>query len=139
MGAGLGAATGALLSALHPASPIGPLSGVFIFAVGIYLAAVRLAVGEESIVLGQGPFAWPSRTIATASVVDARAENLTWLQTFGFGVPRHWATMRMTVRSGPTLVLSLVTGECIRVSTRDAGLAVGIIRSAMCPGGGEYS
>jgi hypothetical protein len=44
--------------------------------------------------------------------------------------PGHVRTTRLTVRPGPALVLSLTTGEYIRVSTPDPDAAVAIIGAA---------
>jgi hypothetical protein len=103
-------------------------------ATGVYLTTVRLAIGAERIVLGQGPWPRSGRVIPTSLVAEAHAENLTLGQVFGFGIAWHSRATRMTVRPGPALALSLRTGEYIRISTRDPDAAVAVIQSAR-PGG----
>jgi hypothetical protein len=129
-GAAAGAAIAAGLHVLAPVSLAGPLAGLSVLVTAAYLASVRVTVGAGRVILGQGPLPWPTRVIPVSLIADARAENLTSGQVFGIGVPWHRRTTRMTVRPGPTLVLSLRTGEWVRVSTRDPGAAVAIIRSA---------
>lgn len=128
-GAAVGAVIGAWMFVVLPPSPAGPLVAVVILVTGIYLSTVRLAVGHERLAVGQGPFG-PSRVIPAVLIADARAAEVTRPQAFGLGVPWHWRTTRMTVRPGPALVLSLTTGEYIRVSTPDPDAAVAIIGAA---------
>jgi hypothetical protein len=130
----LGAALGAWTFTVAPGNPIGPLAGLVVAATGVYLTTVRLAVGAERIVLGQGPWPRSGRVIPTSLVAEAHAESLTLGQVFGFGIAWHSRTTRMTVRPGPALALSLRTGEYIRISTRDPDAAVAVIQSAR-PGG----
>jgi hypothetical protein len=134
--------TGAALTAwtltVAPGNLVGPLAGLVVAAAGIYLTTVRLAVGTERIVLGQGPWPRSGRVIPTAHIAEAHAENLTLGQVFGIGIAWQERTTRMTVRPGPALVLSLSNGECIRISTRDPDAAVAVIQSARAgdwPGG----
>lgn len=121
-----------------PGNPVGPLAGLVVIITGVYLTTVRLAVGAERIVLGQGPWPRSGRVIPTSLITDAHTENLTLGQVFGFGIAWHARTTRMTVRPGPALALSLRTGEYIRISTRDPDAAVAVIQSARAgdwPGG----
>jgi hypothetical protein len=127
-----GAATGALLALVIPVGPIGRLlPAAAVFLTGIYVATVRIAVGRKLIVLGQGPFGRPRWSIPLLDVADAQAVSLSRGQVFGFGVPWHRRTTRITVRPGPTLVLRLTTGDYVRISTPDPCAAVAIIRSAL--------
>jgi hypothetical protein len=96
---------------------------------GIHLATVRLTVSPERIRVGQGPWPRPGRSIRAATVRDAHAENLGLAQIFGIGVPFHRRTTRLTVRTGPTLVLVLDSGEYIRVSTPDPASAARLLGS----------
>jgi hypothetical protein len=113
------------------------LAGVAVLLGGCYAATVRLAVGPRRIVLGQGPFGWPSRKFPTALITGAYATSLTAAQVFGFGTP-WWQrrTTKMTVKAGPALVLELSTGETIRVSTPDPESAIAVLRpvsDGVCP------
>ena len=126
----MGAALGAWTFSVAPGNPIGPLLGLVVAAAGVYRTTVRLAVGAERIVLGQGPWPRSGRIIPTSLVAESHAENLTLGQVFGFGVAWHSRTTRMTVRPGPALALSPSTGEHIRISMRDPHAAVAVIQSA---------
>ena len=57
--------------------------------------------------------------VAASEVVDAASTTLSWAQVFGIGVRFHRRTTRLTVRPGPTLCLTLRSGERIRISTPD--------------------
>jgi hypothetical protein len=94
---------------------------------GIHLATVRLTVSPERIRIGPGPWPRPGRSIRAAAVRGAYAESLGLAQIFGIGVPFHRRTTRLTVRTGPTLVLVLASGEHIRVSTPDPAAAARLI------------
>ena len=59
------------------------------------------------ILLGQGPWGHPARSVAASEVVDATSTSLSWAQVFGIGVRFHRRTTRLTVRPGPTLCLTL--------------------------------
>ena len=127
-----GAAAGVLMAVVIPLAPVARLlPAAAVFLTGIYVATVRITVGQKLIVLGQGPFGRPRWGIPLLEVADAQAVSLSRAQVFGFGVPWHQRTTRMTVRPGPTLVLRLTTGDYVRISTPDPGAAVAIIRSAL--------
>jgi hypothetical protein len=96
-------------------------------ATGVHLATVRLAVDGDRILLGPllGSHRW--RVIPTAQVVKSYATTLGWAEVFGIGVPFHWRTNRLTVRPGPTLCLTLDSGEYLRISTPDPEAAVRLL------------
>jgi hypothetical protein len=96
-------------------------------AAGVHQATVRLAVGNGRIVLGQGPWRWPNRAVPFDLVTRADSEYLSLRQVFGLGIPSDRLTTRMTVRPGPTLVLSLTGGEVVRVSTPRPDGAIAVI------------
>jgi hypothetical protein len=123
----IGVAVAASTLAIAPRSPVGPLGGVAVVLTTIFVATVRLAVGPHHIVLGQGPSGWPRRVVPISLLADAYADDLTRAQEFGLGVGWHRLTTRMTVRPGPTLVLTLTTGELIRISTCDPDAALAVI------------
>lgn len=95
--------------------------------VGVQMATVRLMVDPGYVRVSQGPWGLPGRVIPAGLVRDARAEQLSFLQTFGIGMPFRWKTTRLTVRPGATLELVLSDGECIRISTRDPVVAALLI------------
>jgi hypothetical protein len=106
---------------------------VVLIATSVFVSTVRLVVGNGRVVLGQGPLAWPSRTIPVADIISAAAEELTGAEALGVGVPWRWRTTRLTVRPGPTLALTLRSGEVLRVSTSRPDQAVQLISA---PSGG---
>lgn len=120
------------LPAPGPAMTAGGAAAIVL--TGIHLATVRLTVSPERIRIGQGPWPRAGRSIRAAAVRDARAENLGLAQIFGIGVPFHRRTTRLTVRTGPTLVLVLDSGEYIRVSTPDPAAAARLLGSREDPG-----
>jgi hypothetical protein len=106
------------------------LVAVVIVATGVHLCAVRLTVGRDRLLLGQGPWGRPARVIAATSVWDARGVTLGWSQIFGLGMPFHWRASRLTIRPGPTLCLTLRSGEHIQISTPDPGAARRVLDAA---------
>jgi len=108
---------------------LGVLLAVVFVVVGIHLGAVRLTVDPDSVRAAQGPWGG-GRVIPAAEVADVRVEQLSRGQVLGVGLPEHPKTSRLTVRPGPTLLLVLVTGEQIWVSTDDPAAAVRVVRPA---------
>jgi hypothetical protein len=120
-----------LLGAPPPyAIVVGAGGGLAACAAGVHQATVRLAVGNGRILLGQGPWRWPNRTVPFDLVRRAGTEELSLPQVFGLGIPFNRLTTRMTVRPGLALVLSLTSGEVVRVSTPRPDLAVALINQA---------
>ena len=121
---------------------VGACGGLVACAAGLNQATVRLAVGNGRIVLGQGPWRWPKRSVAFELVTRAEMADLSLPQVFGLGAPFKRLTTRMTVRPGLALVLSLAGGEVVRVSTPRPELAIALINRAspeaadMSPGPG---
>lgn len=99
---------------------------VVIAATALSISTVRLAVGRDRISLGLGPFG-PDRRLATIDVADAGAVALSRAQAAGFVGPWNRRTTRLTLTSGPALVLRLADGEIVRVSTPRPDIAVRII------------
>ena len=117
-----------LLGAPAPyAIVVGAGGGLAACAAGVHLATVRLAVGNGRILLGQGPWRWPKRAVPFDLVTRADMEDLSLPQVFGLGIPFNRPTTRMTVRPGLALVLSLTSGEVVRVSTPRPDLAIALI------------
>jgi hypothetical protein len=116
---------------IFPGQVDGLLAGAVIVLTGLYLATVRLAAGNGRITVGHGPWARTGRVIPVSLITEAHPEQLPPRQVFGFGVPWHRQTTRMTVRPGPALALTLSTGEVIRVSTPDPAAALAVIESGL--------
>ncbi len=126
--AGVAAVVVAVLSpALHLRWPATVLAAVAIIAVGLHFAVVRLAVGRDRVLISQGPWRWPTRSIAATDVLACGCASLNWAQVFGFGVRFRWRHYRLTVRPGPTLWLDLRGAEHITVSTPDPTQAMTIL------------
>ena len=109
---------------------VGAGGGLAACAAGVHQATVRLAVGNGRIVLGQGPWRWPNRAVAFDLVTRAGTEDLSLPQVFGLGIPFRRLTTRMTVRPGLALVLSLASGEVVRISTPRPDIAIALIKQA---------
>ena len=121
----LGVAIAVMATAWVGAAGAGTVVAVAVGAVlvltSILVSTVRVLIGGGRVVLGWGPFAWPRRSVAIESVAEVAAEDLTTAQVFGLGVPWSRRATRMTIRSGPTLLLRLRDGEPIRVSASNPG------------------
>ena len=92
-------------------------------------SSVRTSAGPNGVAIRFGVFGWPRATypigrIAHAEVVDIHP----WSVAYGF-----WWTPRRTsctVRSGPTLRLTLRTGRVVTVTVPDPHAAVAVIDEA---------
>ncbi|WP_197350646.1 hypothetical protein [Streptomyces bathyalis] len=92
-------------------------------------SSVRTAAGPNGISVRFGPLGWPRCTYGLEQVERAEVIDLhPWYVAFGF-----WWTPRRTyctVRSGPTLQLTLRTGRTVTVTVPDARAAVMAIHEA---------
>lgn len=109
-----------------PAWPIAVIAAIMVVATGLYLSTVRLIIGADRVLIGQGLWG-RARAIAASDVLDCRSTTLGWAQVFGIGVPFHQRTTRLTIRPGPTLCLTLRDGEHVRISTPDPDTAQRIL------------
>ncbi len=134
VGLAITAVTAAAMVALGAGAVAVVVVGAGLVATSLFVSTVRLVVGGGHLVVGQGPWSWPSRSLPADSVLDARAVELTRAQAYGVGMPWRWRTSRMTVRAGATLVLDLDTGEQLRVSTADPQLAARLVRAGQASG-----
>lgn len=93
-------------------------------------STVRVAVGDDRLVLGWASPPLRARSIPRAAVRQAWTVDLRWPQVFGLGIRPERRVTRLTVRAGPTVCLRLDSGELVRVSVPDphavvAALSVG--------------
>lgn len=102
-----------------------------ILLTGLQVATVRLSIGNGKVLVGMGPWGLMARRFAMADVVEAEATNLGWRQIFGVGAPFRRRTTRLTIRPGPTLVMTVRGNELVRISTADPERA----RELLQPGG----
>jgi hypothetical protein len=119
-----------------------PVAGLAVAAVvaatAVLVSTVRTVVGPRTVTIGMGPCSRPARTIPAESVVSASTEQLDWPQVFGLGVPWHGRTSRHTVRPGATLLLTLASGEQLRISTRDPDAAIACLAALDRPDKGAH-
>jgi hypothetical protein len=107
--------------------PFAVIGFVIVAATGWYLAVVRLAVKPGDLTIAQGRGDRHPREIHRSEVARAEVATLTWSACFGIGVPAHWRTTRLSVRPGPTLVLTLTDDELVRISTPDPATAIEVL------------
>jgi hypothetical protein len=92
-------------------------------------SSVRTAAGPNGVSVRFGLLGWPRWTYRIEQIEQAEVVNLPpWSVAYGF-----WWTPRRTcstVRSGPTLRLTLRTGRTVTISVPDAPAAVAAIREA---------
>ncbi len=92
-------------------------------------ASVRTAAGPNGVAIRFGWFGWPRFTCSTTDTVTAEVIDLPfWAVTFGF----WWTPGRTccTVRSGPTLRLTLLSGRTVTVTVPDPHAAVAVLTKA---------
>jgi hypothetical protein len=104
---------------------------LLISVVGNLLTAtsVRTAVGPNGVAVRFGAIGWPRGTYPVATVRSAEVIDLPWWAVaFGF-----WWTPRRTcctVRSGPTLRLTLTSGRTVTITVPDPHTAVAVLEAA---------
>ncbi|MEX5633498.1 hypothetical protein [Parafrankia sp. FMc2] len=93
-------------------------------------SSVRTTAGPGGVSIRFGLLGWPRCTYGLDQIERAEVIDLhSWYVVYGF-----WWTGRRTcctVRSGPTLRLTLRTGRTVTVTVPDPGAAVAVIREAM--------
>ncbi|GGQ75808.1 hypothetical protein [Couchioplanes azureus] len=93
------------------------------------VTSVRTAAGPNGVSVRYGVLGWPRLHYRIEEIADAEVVDLPgWYVVYGF-----WWTPRRTcctLRSGPTLRLTLRTGRTVTVTVPDPGAAVAAIREA---------
>ena len=91
--------------------------------------SVRTAVGPNGVAVRFGVFGWPRATYQVADIRNAEVIDLPWWAVaFGF-----WWTSRRTcctVRSGPTLRLTLTNGRTVTITVPDPQAAAAALAQA---------
>ena len=92
-------------------------------------ASIRTAAGPNGVAVRFGVFGWPRFTCKVSDIAAAEVIDLPWWAVaFGF-----WWTPRRTcctVRSGPTLRLTLVSGRTVTVTVPDPHTAAATLNAA---------
>lgn len=113
--------------------PVAIVALIAIIAVGVYLATVTITIDTKRITIGQGRGEREPRVLYVGEVIEHEVRNLSWPQCFGFGIEADDRTTRLTVRGGSTLFLTLVNGEQLRISARNAAAAGQVLDAAREP------
>ena len=112
----------------------GDLMILLFIGVGVLLevltgSSVRTAAGPQGVTVRFGVLGWPRCTYRLAQIAHAEVIDLRlWSVVYGL-----WWTPRRTcctVRSGPTLRLTLHSGRTVTITVPDAAAAVAVIREA---------
>ncbi|GAA2631784.1 hypothetical protein [Paractinoplanes durhamensis] len=93
-------------------------------------SSVRTAAGPNGVTVRLGVLGWPRRTYRIEQIRHAEVITIhPWSVAYGF----WWAPLRtsFTVRTGPTLRLTLTTGRKVTITVPDAPAAVAVIREAI--------
>lgn len=103
--------------------------GVGVLLEALTSASVRIAAGPHGVTVRFGVLGLPRCTYRLAQIAHAEVIDLpVWSVTYGF-----WWTPRRTcctIRSGPTLRLTLHSGRTVTITVPDAATAVAVIREA---------
>lgn len=105
------------------------LGAVVVLTNALTASNVRTTVGPNGVAVRLGVLGWPRGTYGLEQIARAEVINLLpWYVVFGF-----WWTRRgthYTVRSGPTLRLTLHSGRTITVTVPEAETALAVLREA---------
>lgn len=115
----------------------GPDRGLIVVAAVIVvtnltMTSVRTTAGPNGVVVRYGVLGYPRFRFAAASIERAEGIELARHQVGGWGI--HWTPWRgtrLTIRSGPTLVLHLVHGGRVQISAVDAAAAADVVNRAV--------
>lgn len=91
---------------------------------------VRVVVGPEAVVIGLGPWGWPTRQFSTPDIARASVELVEPMDVGGWG----WRTGRrgrtaVVIRRGEALILDLVDGGRFTVTVDDAKHAASLVNA----------
>lgn len=96
-------------------------------ALGTALSTVRLVAVPTGLTVGVGPWGWPTWTIPTSRIAEARAEDRAPAGVGGWGLRWTPGRLALMLRSGPALVLTDHDGRELVISTDDADGAADIL------------
>lgn len=119
------------LIALSGAHPLGPGLIVLIVALvvtNVTISSVRVTVGSGVVSVYYGLLGWPRFRYPISTISAAEARDLPASQLAGWGI--HWSPWRgtrLTIRSGPVLVLHRHGRRPVTISCNDAPTAVALI------------
>ena len=105
------------------------LIGVGVLLEALTATSVRTTAGPNGVTVRFGLLGWPRRTYRIAQIARAEIVDLpVWSVVYGF----WWTPSRTcyTVRSGPTLRLTLHSGRTVTITVPDAPAAIAVIREA---------
>jgi hypothetical protein len=115
-----------LLAIFLSGHPLGLLiSGIIVIIVSVQFSSLRVTAGGNGVIARYGPFGQPRFRFSRDSISEAAARDVTICDVGGLGL--HWSPWRgtrLTVRTGPTLQLSMVNGCTVLISVADPDHAV---------------
>ena len=118
-----------LMSGLsHPFVPGLIVVAVVLLAANLTLTSVRVTVGPAGVVVHYGVLGWPRFRYEMSTITTAETGNVPLSRLGGLGV--HWSPWRgtrLTIRSGPVLILNRTNRRPITISCNDPEAAVGLI------------
>ncbi|MGI8679731.1 MAG: hypothetical protein ACR2LX_13820 [Jatrophihabitans sp.] len=120
----------ALDSALWPLAIVAFLVAA---GVGYYLAPLTVSIDARHLVISQGRTDKEERIIPVDDITAVETRTVTWQQAFGFGIESDDLTSRLTVRPGPALFVSLISGEQLRLSAADPQAAIAALGRQTTP------
>ena len=130
-------ATGVVLIVVGPFTGPGAAAalvvcGVVTVVTALLFTSINLSVGAGRVHAGLGPFGHPSLDYPLAEIQRAEAVDIPLRRMRGWGL-HHWpgGSVRLTVRSGPTLVLHRLDGPLVQISSRRPEAAAELINSSL--------
>jgi hypothetical protein len=120
------------LPKIHPYSLL-LVAGVVLIS-NLTVTSIRTTAGPSGVVVRYGLFGIPRFRYPADRIASAEAIDLPFSKMGGWGL--HWSPWRgtrMTIRSGPTLQLHLVSGREVAISAADPGAAAKVVNTAAHP------
>ncbi|MDQ2797572.1 MAG: hypothetical protein M3Y06_10475 [Actinomycetota bacterium] len=113
--------------------PLAILALLVAGGIGYYLAPLTVSIDARHLVISQGRGDKHERIVPVDDITVVEVRTLTWQQTFGIGIESDDLTTRLTVRAGPALFVSLISGEEVRLSATDPDDAVAALARPVPP------
>jgi hypothetical protein len=115
-----------------PHTPWAPTlaTAAFFVLLNLVITSLRTTAGPNGVVVRYGVFGLPRFRYPAAAIARAEAIDVPLSRLGGLGI--HWSPWRgtrLTVRTGPTLQLHLVSGKDVTISADDPAAAVAVINA----------
>ena len=113
--------------------PFAVLAVLLVAGATYFVASMTVSIDSAHLVVAQGRRDNDERIIPIDDITAVEPRVLTWQEAFGIGIESDDLTTRLTLRAGPALFVSLISGEEVRLSTGDPHAAMAALGRTPAP------